>query len=157
MRAQTQEAPELHVERWIGPQGGLLDAPLKLSDIGEGLRVIFAFQDWCRGCHEHGFPSLQLLHTALATSGVKFAAIQTVFEGAHENTFEKLRVNQQRYQLPIPFGHDLPPAGRGLPTFMRDYQTGGTPWFAIVDPYNRIVFSDFHIDANRLVSELAQA
>ena len=44
--------------------------------------------------------------------------IQTVFEGADENTFEKLRVNQLKHALPVAFGQDEPPAGATLPTFM---------------------------------------
>ena len=86
-----------------------------------------------------------------------FAVIQTVFEGAHENTFDKLRVNQLKYELPIAFGHAEPPAGATLPTFMEDYLTRGTPWFTVIDAGGRIVFSDFHLDADRLVKELELA
>lgn len=41
--------------------------------------------------------------------GFGFAVIRTVFEGADVNTFDKLRLNQERYGLAIPFGQDLPP------------------------------------------------
>lgn len=121
------QAPELRVQRWIGKDGENLVAPLKLSDLGAGPKILFAFQHWCRGCHVHGFPTLQRLHRALAVRGVGFAVIQTVFEGAEENTFEKLRVNQLRYALPVPFGQDEPPVGAELPTVMEDYRTRGTP------------------------------
>jgi hypothetical protein len=94
------------------------------------------------------------LHGALESRGVGFAVIQTVFEGAHENTFEKLRINQVEYNLPIAFGHDEPPAGAAFPTFMEDYRTRGTPWFTVINANGRIVFSDFHLDADRLVAEL---
>ncbi|HHD2925337.1 TPA: hypothetical protein ACNZ6B_004770, partial [Klebsiella quasipneumoniae] len=129
-------------------------APLKLSDLGTGPKVLFAFQHWCRGCHLHGFPTLQRLHGALSAKGVGFAVIQTVFEGADENTFEKLRVNQLKYALPVAFGQDEPPAGATLPTFMEDYRTRGTPWFSVMDAGGRIVFSDFHLDADQLVKGL---
>ena len=150
------QAPELRVQRWIGEDGSDLDAPIKLSDIGGGPKIIFAFQHWCRGCHLHGFPTLRRLHAAKASGGVGFAVIQTVFEGAHENTFEKLRVNQLEYGLPVAFGHDEPPLGEPLPTFMGDYNTRGTPWFSVIDARGHIVFSDFHLDADRLVAELAR-
>jgi hypothetical protein len=91
------------------------------------------------------------------TEGVGFAVIQTVFEGAHENTFEQLRVNQLKYELPVAFGHDEPPAGAKFPSFMEDYRTRGTPWFTVIDAGGGIVFSDFHLDADHLVNELGQA
>lgn len=87
---------------------------------------------------------------------VGFAVIQTVFEGTHENTFEKLRVNQLKYELPIVFGHDEQPTGSPFPTFMEDYRTRGTPWFTVIDAGGSIVFSDFHLDAERLVKQLEQ-
>ncbi|MBB3708003.1 hypothetical protein N7E70_011925 [Aminobacter sp. NyZ550] len=40
-----------------------------------------------------------------------FAAIQTVFEGASINTDDKPKLEQARYRLMIPFGHDVPPEG----------------------------------------------
>jgi hypothetical protein len=157
MSVDERQAPELRVQKWIGEDGGSLVAPLKLSDLGTGPKILFAFQHWCRGCHLHGFPTLQRLHAALAPRGVGFAVIQTVFEGAHENTFDKLRVNQLKYELPVAFGHDEPPAGAIFPTFMEDYRTRGTPWFTVIDAGGGIVFSDFHLDADHLVNELGQA
>ena len=118
--------------------------------------ILFAFQHWCQGCQLHGFPTLQKLHAALSSKDVGFAVIQTVFEGTHENTFEKLRVNQLKYELPIVFGHDEQPTGSPFPTFMEDYRTRGTPWFTVIDAGGSIVFSDFHLDAERLVKQLEQ-
>lgn len=149
-----RQAPELRVEQWVDATGERLAEPLKLADLGPGAKIIFAFQDWCSGCHSHGFPTLRRLFDALAPLGVGFAVIQTVFEGAEENTFDRLRVNQERYGLVMPFGHDLPPSGSDLPTFMEDYRTHGTPWFAVIDVSGRLVFSDFSIDADGLIAEL---
>lgn len=148
-----RQAVELRVQKWIGEDGGSI-APLELSDLGTGPKVLFAFQHWCHGCHVHGFPTLQRLYSALSPRGVGFAVVQTVFEGAHENTFDKLRVNQLKYGLPVAFGHDEPPAGATLPTFMEDYHTRGTPWFSVMNTGGRIVFSDFHLDADALVKGL---
>lgn len=157
MSILRRQAPELRVRQWIGPDGENLVAPLRLSDLGTGLKIVFAFQHWCAGCHAHGFPTLQRLHSVANPMGVGFAVIQTVFEGGHENTFEKLRANQLEYELPIPFGHDAPLAGATLPTFMEDYRTRGTPWFTIIDAGGRIIFSDFHLDADQFLMGLAQA
>jgi hypothetical protein len=58
-----------------------------------------------RGCHRHGFPTFVTLAGELRDKGVGLAAIQTVFEGSEVNTFDRLRENQRRYGLPVPFGH----------------------------------------------------
>ena len=76
------------------------------------------------------------------------------FEGFDQNTFERLRDTQQRYELDLPFGHDA--VAGGVPTIMEDYRTRGTPWFIIIDPSGEIVFSDFHLDADRLIARLDQ-
>ncbi len=156
MNVSERQAPELRVQRWIGANGEKI-APLKLSDLGAGPKILFAFLDWCGGCHSHGFPTLQALHAVLSDQGVGFAVIQTVFEGAHENTFERLRPNQLEYELPVAFGHDEPPAGSTLPTFMQDYRTRGTPWFTVIDAGGRIILSDFRLDVGQLVKALEQA
>ncbi len=83
-------APELRVAQWIDAQG-LARAPLTLADLGDGFKVIYCFQHWCAGCHSHGFPALLKLVDALAGAGFGFAVVQTVFEGAQDNTFERLR------------------------------------------------------------------
>lgn len=153
----ASRAPELRVQKWIGEDGQSVVAPLKLSDLGTGPKILFAFQHWCSGCHSHGFPTLQKLHSALSAKGVGFAAIQTVFEGAHENTFDKLRIAQLKYALPIAFGQDEPEGGEPFPSFMKDYRTRGTPWFSVIDAEGRIIFSDFHLNADALVNVLEQA
>lgn len=149
-----RQAPELRVQKWIGKDGQSLASPLRLSDLGTGPKIIFAFQHWCHGCHLHGFPMLQKLHSALNHKGVGFAVIQTVFEGADENTLDKLRENQLKYNLPIAFGHDEPLTGSLHPTFMEDYHTRGTPWFTLIDASGCILFSDFHLDEESLVKYL---
>ena len=114
------KARELRVNEWIDADGMSMDKPVRLADLGQGYKVIFCFQDWCPGCHSRGFPTLKFLHDGLKDKGFGFAVIQTVFEGAEENTFDKLRLNQERYGLAIPFGQDLPPEGERYPTFMED-------------------------------------
>lgn len=80
--------------------------------------------------------------------------IQTVFEGYRINTKDKLRKNQLKYDLKIPMAHAAGnPQTHTIPEIMRNYRSGGTPWTVIIDPYARVVFNDFHIDAN-LAAEL---
>ena len=147
-------ARELRVTGWIDGDGEPRTRPLRLSDLGEGYKIIFCFQHWCPGCHSRGFPTLKRLYNELSDRGVGFAAIQTVFEGAETNTFDKLSVNQEQYALNIPFGHDVPQGGERYPSFMADYRTAGTPWFTVIDPTGTVVFADFRLDADRFLSAL---
>lgn len=149
-----RSAPELRVNVWIDANGQPLDTQLRLADLGAGYRVIYCFQHWCPGCHSHGFPTLSILHDNLKDKGVGFAVIQTVFEGADTNTFDKLLVNQQKYGLSIPFGHDLPAGGAQLPSFMEDYRSGGTPWFTVINAAGHVVYADFQLDAAQFMLAL---
>lgn len=97
-------APDLEHVRWIDEDGEPRD-PLTLDELGPGFKVLYFFQDWCSGCHRHGFPTLVTLVNELRDKRVGFAAIQTVFEGSDINTFDRVRENQRRYGLRIPFGH----------------------------------------------------
>ncbi len=152
-KLNDNQAPELRVAKWIDGAGAAR-TPLTLDELGANLKVIYCFQHWCPGCHSAGFPTLQRLVPALKPHGVGFAVVQTVFEGFEENTFERLRDTQQRYQLDLPFGHDA--VVGGVPTIMEDYRTRGTPWFIIIDATGDIVFSDFHLDADRLIEGIDQ-
>ena len=150
-----QQAPELRVSYWIDSVGKETE-PLKLANLGSGYKILYCFQHWCPGCHERGFPTLGLLVDNLADQGFGFAVVQTVFEGADANTVDKLRVNQERYGLAIPFGHDVPLEGERLPSVMQDYQTGGTPWFTVIDPEGNVVYADFSLDPDRFIATLGQ-
>lgn len=148
------KAPELRVRDWIDGTGHILAGPLRLRDLGSGYKIIFCFQDWCPGCHARGFPTLQRLHSALKDRNFGFAVIQTVFEGADVNTFDKLRLNQLRYGLDIPFGQDLPQEGEPYPGFMQDYGSGGTPWFTVIDGEDNVIFANFDLNAERLLQAI---
>ncbi len=153
MSLVDNQAPELRVPTWIDPDGNPL-TPLRLADLGPGYKILFCFQHWCPGCHSSGFPTLQRLVGALGDKGFGFAAVQTVFEGAEENTVERLREEQQRYGLKLPFGHDPLREDGGYPTLMEDYGTGGTPWFILIDPKGSVLFSNFHFDADHFLRAL---
>ena len=101
-----------------------------------------------------GFPTLQQLTKAFKENdAVVFLAIQTVFEGYTVNTRDKLRANQEKYELAIPMAHDPgDPQSAPTPKTMINYRSGGTPWTVIIDPAGQVVFNDFHIKVNKAVA-----
>jgi hypothetical protein len=144
-------APELVVSYWID-EAGRPRAPLTLKDLGSRYRILFFYQHWCPGCHSHGFPALLELIKHAAPLDVGFAVVQTVFEGLDVNTADQLVIDQQRYGLRVPFGHDpISPAGQ-YPTTMVNYRTGGTPWFVAIDPGGTVIGNDFSVDVNEVLS-----
>ena len=145
-----QPAPPLRDVRWIDGTGEER-GPLSLDELGDGYRILYFFQDWCEGCHAHGFPTLVRLVTELVDKNVGFAVIQTVFEGFEVNTFERISDTQRRYGLDIPFGHAGPESGKSVPALMEEYRTGGTPWFVVIAPDGKVVFDGFQLNPDALV------
>ena len=147
----TTQAAELRVKKWIDADGNER-APLRLADLGTGYKVLFCFQHWCKACHSTGFPALAKMVGALRDRGFGFAAIQTAFEGPEENTIDKLRLTQLKYGLKIPFAHDVPEETQRLTPVMLDFQTGGTPWFIVIDPNGQVIFSNFNLLADKFIA-----
>jgi len=88
---------------------------------------------------------------------VAIAAVQTVFEGYSSNTRDAVRKLQLRYELPIVMGHD--PGNedtREVPSTMRNYRTGGTPWLVLINPEGVVVFDGFHVDSEKLIDYVAE-
>jgi thiol-disulfide isomerase/thioredoxin len=148
-------APQFEHVRWIDENGDER-SPLTLAELGSGYAILYFFQDWCAGCHAHGFPAFVTLAKELRDKGVGLAAIQTVFEGSDVNTFDRLRENQRRYGLNVPFGHAVADAASGgaVPAIMEAYRSGGTPWFVVIAPDGRVVYDGFRLDAENLVQAL---
>lgn len=69
---------------------------------------------------------------------VSFLYIQTVFEGAKSNTFERGKADIKKYGLKGPFGQD------NSRKTMRQFKTGGTPWLVVIGPDGEIKFNDFN-------------
>ena len=152
---EGQQAPELAQFSWIDGQGKNR-IPIKLSDYFGKFIVLYCFQSWCPGCHSIGLPSLQKMVEALEENdSVEFFAIQTVFEGKKQNTFEKLIETQKQYNLKIPFGQDEGnESTNNISSTMSNYRTGGTPWFIFIDQEGKVVFNDFHLNTEKAIEFL---
>ena len=151
------EAPEIQLDYWIDKEGEPGSFSVAAS---KGKWVMLkCFQDWCPGCHSSGFPALKKFSDAFWDHPkVAIAGIQTVFEGFQTNTQEDVRKLQLRYELPITMGHDAgDPNGNHRPQVMQKYRTGGTPWIIVIAPDGRVVFNDFHVNADKLISYVREA
>lgn len=151
-------APPFENVRWINENGDER-SPLTLAELGQGFKILYFFQDWCAGCHRHGFPTFVRLAEELRDKGVGLAAIQTVFEGSEVNTFDRLRENQRRYGLRVPFGHAVADSASvdEVPTIMGAYRSGGTPWFVVIAPDGRVVCDGFLLAADGLIQALSRS
>lgn len=151
------QAPEFNVPLWIDGDGIEID-PIKLKDFDGKFKVLYCFQAWCPGCHSQGLPSLQKMEGALKDNNkIEFLAIQTVFEGLHANTFERVKEIQKRYNLKIPFGHDIGDENtRNTSSIMFNYRTGGTPWFIFIGQEGTVIFNDFHLDTQKAIEYLKE-
>lgn len=151
---QIQKAPEFNVKNWIDASGNKTDQ-IKLSDFTGKFKILYCFQSWCPGCHSKGLPDLKKMVDILKENdNIVFLAIQTVFEGFDENTYEKILETQKKYELKIPFGHDAGDDDRSHSNVMSGYRTGGTPWFIFIDKHDNIVFSDFHLNPDAAIDFL---
>ncbi|MGE0559406.1 MAG: TlpA family protein disulfide reductase [Burkholderiales bacterium] len=152
-----QQAPELEVDSWIDPDGR--PGSFRLADHRGKWIFLKCFQNWCPGCHSHGFPALQKVASAFAgDTGVAVAGIQTVFEGFHTNTREAVRRLQLRYRLRIPMGHAPGDrAGDHLPRLMRQYRTGGTPWIIIIDRGGKVAYDGFSVNPEAVIRHFRSA
>lgn len=151
--ANAVKAPELRVPYWIDGAGEDISS-LSLADLGTHFKIIFCFKASCPGCHSRGFPTMQQLVKGLSDKGFGFAVIHTAFDDDPQNSQERVREMQIKYDLKIPFGHD-PKVGDQYPTFMQDYRTRGTPFFIVLNPENEIIFGDFSLDAVKVMENFA--
>ena len=149
-----QPAPSWRVSEWFQLPAG--KPSLDVDDFKGKVIYLYCFQNWCPGCHSHGFPLLQkLTRYYKANDQVTFVAVQTTFEGFFTNTFEGAQKIAERYQLKIPFGQSG--SSGQLSQLMVNYRTGGTPWSIVIDRNGIVQFNDFHIyeaDAIRLIDRL---
>ncbi len=140
------ESLELRVDKWVHLPEGDEDGPSLQADWKGKVIYLYFFQAWCPGCHSSGFPTLRaLLDIYGDNEGIRFAAVQTVFEGFHTNTADAAREIVKRYDL-----QSIPVGQSGLPgkdsKVMRDFKTRGTPWTVIINPEGEVIYSGFHLD-----------
>ena len=147
-----QPAPQWKTSKWHNVTGK--ESP-NIGDYKGKVLYLYFFQSWCPGCHKIGFPTLKKVSEAFRDDdSVEFVAIQTTFEGHSTNTADKLKEISEKYKLAIPFGQSA--ETRGTPDIMKKYRTGGTPWVVIVDPQGRVVFNDYHVDADAAIKGIRQ-
>ncbi len=148
-----KQAPEWKVQSWIDAEGNPTEE-VKLSDYEGKVVFMLTFQSWCPGCHRYGFPTLQKTIEAFeGNDEVAFVSVQTVFEGASINTVDKVKETQERYDLKIPMGHDVGDAStRNRSHILTNYRTGGTPWIILIDQKGKVVFNDYHINADEAIA-----
>ncbi len=152
---EGQVAPPLNVAQWVDANGQEIDA-ISLDDYAGKFKVIYCFQAWCPGCHSRGLPALKAMSDALAGNDhVAFIALQTVFEGSHANTYERMLEIQKEYDLKIPFGHDTGDATTSnRSSTLTNYRNGGTPWFIFIDENDKVVYNNFHLDKDKAIEYL---
>ena len=152
------QAPELAKDiEWVDGEGKDR-AAIQLSDYKGKFKVLYGFQSWCPGCHSRGLPALKKMVDALKDNDqVEFFAIQTVFEGKRANTKDKLQETQEKYDLQIPFGHDVGNAETGnRSSTMYNFRTGGTPWFIFINQQDTVVFNDYHLNVDKAIEYLKE-
>ena len=149
-----QIAPPWSVRCWVDAQGRPR-APLTLSELTGRWKILFCFQSWCPGCHSRGAPTMRALMQGLGGhADITLLAVQTVFEGFDANTYQAMLEFQAEHRLSIPFAHDPGHAGNGRSEILEAYRTGGTPWFIVIDPYDRVLFNGFEVDADSLIQQV---
>ena len=150
-----QTAPELEVTQWVDASGAKTEQ-IYIEDFKGKFKVLYCFQAWCPGCHSRGLPALKEMSDALKDNDkIVFMALQTVFEGSHANTYERMIEIQKQYNLTIPFGHDPGnESTRNRSTTMYNYKNGGTPWFIFIDENDKVIFNNFHLDTQKAIEYL---
>lgn len=155
-----KEAPPLHADYWINlPEG----EPGKIAGITPGIDMrryrgkvvlMLFFQAWCEASDKRSFPKLkELVDHYAKEDGIQFFAVQTAFEGLTDNTPSKLQPTAEKFGLTsIPFGHCV--KLRGIPNVNVDYNTGGTPWWVVVDKDGQVVFNGHFLEVDKAVANL---
>ncbi|MFI5402445.1 MAG: PDZ domain-containing protein [Planctomycetota bacterium] len=135
------EAPAWHAYAWANVKKD--EAPTPESTKGKVV-VIHAFQSWCPGCARWGFPVMKQVEEELkGADDVVLFHLQTVFEGASENTPERAAKEIAKYKIAVPYGYDARVDGAGESLLMERYGTDGTPWTVVIDRKGVVRFNAF--------------
>ncbi|MEM6278275.1 MAG: hypothetical protein AAF733_02275 [Verrucomicrobiota bacterium] len=135
-----KQAPPLGVTTWIQlPEG---KDRLTMLDFRDSVLVLFCFQSTCLACEKREFPVLkQLVDEFEGEEGISFLAIQTPFEDYASNSELQLKPVAEKHDLSIPFGHLAKTAG--IHNINEAFETGGTPWWIVIDRAGTVVFNDY--------------
>jgi len=125
------KAPPWHAYAWANVKEG--EEPSPRTTKGKVV-VVHAFQSWCPGCARWGFPVMKQVEDKLTgADDVVLCHIQTVFEGAKENTPERGPKEVGKHGIRAPVGFDARVDGAGQSLIMERFGTGGTPWTIVID------------------------
>ena len=141
-----KKAPELDVDTWVHLPEGQAKGPTLHEEWKGKVVYLYFFQSWCPGCHSSGFPTLQKLKKEFSgNDGIRFATVQTVFEGFHTNTEKSAKEMVERYDLQdIPVGHSGSRDKRSA--IMQSFRTRGTPWTVLIGKDGLIRTEGFHVE-----------
>ena len=148
---QGVKAPPLGVKNWIQlPEGKEI---IDVSDYQGKTVVMLLFQSTCEACHKRAFPTLKMLVEKFGgREKLAFLAIQTPFEDFSDNTESKLQPTADEFGLTIPFGHLAKTPG--FHSVNAAYNTGGTPWWIIVNPDGIVEYNGFYLNPDIAVENL---
>ncbi len=147
------EAPAWHAYAWANVKKD--ETPTLESTKGKVV-VIHAFQSWCPGCARRGFPVMKQVEDELGgADDVVLLHVQTVFEGAAENTPERGPKEVAKYGIKAPVGFDARVDGARESLIMERFLTDGTPWTIVIDRKGIVRFNGRTPDSKTLVA-LAQ-
>jgi thiol-disulfide isomerase/thioredoxin len=127
---ESQKAPLINISTWYQlPEG---KKELEITDYKGKVIVMLFFQHWCKASQERELPVLKnLVERYKGNDEIVFLAIQTAFEGFLDNTPDKLKVTAEKFDLDIPFGHNI--KAPEFPGISGAYKPRGTPWWVIID------------------------
>lgn len=147
-------APELEFDHWIDRDGN--PGSFSVTNLKGKWVFLKFFQNGCPGCHSRGFPTLQaFIERFIDHPDVTIAAIQTAFENYDINSIDAVRELQLRYELPIMMGHDSGESEKNnLPSTMRNYRSGGTPWLVLISPTGIVHYNGFHVESDALIGHV---
>jgi membrane-associated protease RseP (regulator of RpoE activity) len=144
------EAPPWHAYAWANVKEG--EEPTFPGSKGKVV-VIHAFQSWCPDSLRRGLPVMKQVEDGLLPAAdVVLVHLQTVFEGAKENTPERGPKETAKYGIKAPVGYDARVDGAPDSLLMERYFTGGTSWTVVIDKKGVVRFNGRTPDSKTLLA-----
>lgn len=154
-RGETKfDAPPWRAYAWANAEEGKEPSP----ETTKGkVVVIHAFQSWCPECARRGFPVMKQVEDRFAAADdVVLCHLQTVFEGAKENTPERGPKEVAKYGIRAPVGFDARVDGAGQSLLMERFGTAGTSWTIVIDRKGVVRFNGFTPADSRTIVALVE-